>query len=309
MSHGPYPCTLRQLQYAVAVAESRSFGKAAERCHVSQPALSQQIGQLEEALGVRLFERDKHQRHILVTGPGQAFIERALIVLREADDLVRSARRCADPLDGTLRIGVLPTISPYLLPRLTPALREAYPQLLICWIEEKTQVLVRDLQTGALDAALVALEADLGDVEREEIARDRFVLVAPRGHGLATTTADVDVAELRHATVLVLQEGHCMGEQSAAFCAGTHANIDTFRGTSLTTLVQMVASGAGVTLVPELALPHEVTDVNLCVRGFSGNAAGRTIGLVWRKNYAFDAALRQVGGTIRQAYPPGRQKK
>lgn len=303
MSFCPHPCTLRQLQYVVAVAETRSFGKAAEHCHVSQPSLSQQVGQLEAALGVCLFERDKHRRHVLVTAPGQAFIERARRVLREADELVQLALRSADPLAGDLRIGVIPTIAPYLLPQLTPALRRAYPGLRVSWVEDKTKVLVQSLETGNLDAALLALEADIGDVEQGILAEDPFFMVAPRGHALAASTAPVEVAELRHATVLVLQEEHCLGKQSAEFCAHTNANVDAFRGTSLTTLVQMVAGGSGVTLVPELALPHEITDPNLCVRGFAGEVPGRTIGLVWRRHFAFADALHRVAVTMRDAYP------
>lgn len=303
MRYGQYPCTLRQLQYVVAVAEASSFGKAAERCHVSQPSLSQQVAQLESALGVCLFERDKHRRHVLVTVPGQTFIEYARRVLREADDLMQLAIRSADPLLGNLRVGVIPTISPYLLPHLTPALREACPRLKLSWVEDKTRVLVENLRAGELDAVLLAIEADIGDVEHEIIAKDPFVLVAPRGHPLAKSKTRIGVAALREATVLVLQEEHCLGEQTATFCMHTSANVDAFRGTSLTTLVQMVAGGAGATLVPKLALPHEVTDPELCVREFSGNPPGRTIGLIWRKQYAFDAALRDVAATIRQAYP------
>ncbi len=297
----PYPCTLRQLQYAVAVAESLSFREAAERCHVSQPSLSAQIAQMENALGVCLFERDK--RHVRVTVAGREFIERARCILRETHDLVEIARRSGDPFSGTLRIGVIPTVSPYLLPRLTPALREAYPRLSIYWIEDKTRALVRDLEHGTLDAALLALEADIGDVEREIIARDPFVLIAPSGHELAVNRAPVDVAELRGVTLLVLQDEHCFGQQATAFCSNTNAYVDAFRATSLTTLVQMVTGGAGVTLVPQLALPYEVTDPSLCVRTFSRTAPGRTIGLVWRKQYPFAAALRDVAATIRQAYP------
>lgn len=304
MNYGPHHFTLRQLQYVVAVAESLSFRKAAERCHVSQPSLSGQLAQMEEALGVRLFERDK--RRVLITAAGRELIERARIILRETDDLVGLARRTGDPFPGTLRIGIIPTISPYLLPRLTPVLREACPRLSVYWIEDKTRILVRDLEAGALDAALLALEADIGDVQREIIARDPFVLVAPRGHALAANAAEVEVAELCGATVFVLQDEHCFGAQAAAFCSEKSAHVNAFRTTSLTTLVQMVAGGAGVTLLPELALPHEVTDTRLCIRTFAEPAPGRTIGLVWRKQYPFDATLRHVAATIRQAYPAPR---
>ncbi len=155
MTYGPHPVTLRQLQYVVAVAESLSFRKAAERCHVAQPSLSAQLAQMEEALGVRLFERDR--RRVLVTAAGRELIERARLILRETDDLVELARRSHDPLSGTLRIGVIPTISSYLLPRVTAALREAYPRLTTLWVEDKTEVLVRSLEGGALDAGLLAM--------------------------------------------------------------------------------------------------------------------------------------------------------
>jgi LysR family transcriptional regulator, hydrogen peroxide-inducible genes activator len=172
-----WPFTLRQLQYVVAVAETLSFRAAAERCHVAQPSLSAQLAQLEKALGVRLFERDR--RRVLLTAAGRVLVERARAVLRETGDLVEAAIRAGDPLNGRLQIGVIPTISPYLLPTAAPALRRAHPRLTVVWREEKTADLLRDLQAGALDAALLALEADIGDVERAVIARDPFVLATP----------------------------------------------------------------------------------------------------------------------------------
>lgn len=304
MDPKPHRFTLRQLQYAVAVAESLSFRKAAECCHVSQPSLSAQLAQLEAALGVHLFERGK--RRVLVTSAGREFIDQARLILRQANDLEELARRGGDPFSGTLRMGVIPTVSPYLLPRLTPALREAYPRLSVRWTEDKTEVVVRDLQAGALDAALLALEADIGEVQWEVIARDPFVCVAPRGHALAGSTAEVEIAELRDTTVFVLQDEHCFGKQAAALCAHTNAQIDAFRATSLTTLVQIVAAGEGVTLLPELAVSHEVTGTQLCVRSFSEPAPARTIALVWRKRYPLDSTLRDIATTIRQAYPAPR---
>src|SRR5262245_1089727 len=174
MSLTPHAASLRQLQYAVAVADARSFRRAAERCHVAQPSLSAQLAQLESALGVRLFERDR--RRVLLTAAGRELVDRARRVLQETDDLVQTAGRAGDPLSGRLSIGVIPTVSPYLLPAIAPALRKAYPRLTIVWREDKTADLVRQLQAGTLDAALLALEAEIGDVERETIARDPFVL-------------------------------------------------------------------------------------------------------------------------------------
>ena len=297
----PHPLSLRQLQYLVAVGASLSFRKAAERCHVSQPSLSAQIAQLEEALGVHVFERDR--RRVLVTAAGQELIGRAKLILREADDLVETARRSSDPFAGRLRLGVIPTISPYLLPRLTPALRTAYPRLTAMWTEDKTDVLVRGLAAGEIDAALLALEANLGDVEREVIALDPFVLAAAPGNPLASRGAPARPADLEDECVLLLDEGHCFREQALAWCTGAKARELEFRATSLSTLAQMVAAGTGVTLLPRLAVPTETHRAKLTVRPFAAPSPHRTIALVWRKRSPFDAALRELAATIRTSYP------
>ena len=261
MDYSSHPFSLRQLQYAVAVAELLSFRKAAESCHVSQPSLSAQLAQLEDALGVRLFERDR--RRVLVTEAGREIVERARRILRDTTDLVELARRAADPLAGTLRIGVIPTISPYLLPLATRALRSAYPRLTVHWIEEKTDTLVEQLDAGALDAALLALEADIGDVEHAVVGHDPFVLATPKGHPLGTKSTPARASELGGAGVLLLDDGHCFRDQAWAFCAGAEANELEFRATSLSTLAQMVAGGAGITLLPELAVPTEARRAEL----------------------------------------------
>jgi LysR family hydrogen peroxide-inducible transcriptional activator len=297
----PHPFSLRQLQYAVAVAEALSFRKAAERCHVAQPSLSAQLAQLEVVLGVRLFERDR--RRVLLTAAGRELVERARRVLLEADHLVEAARRVGDPLSGTLRIGVIPTVSPYLLPALTPAVRAAYPRLTLLWVEDKTEVLVRSLDAGTLDAALLALEADIGAVEHEVIARDDFVLATPPDHALGATAAPAKAAALRDAGVLLLDDGHCLRQQALAFCADAKARELEFRATSLATLAQMVAGGAGVTLLPQLSVPTETRRAPLRVRPFAEPVPHRTIALVWRKRSPVEGALRQVAATIRNAYP------
>jgi LysR family hydrogen peroxide-inducible transcriptional activator len=301
MSFAPPPFTLRQLQYAVAVAESLSFRKAAERCHVSQPSLSAQLAQLEGVLGTRLFERDR--RRVLVTGAGRALVERARAVLRDADDLVEAARRAADPFTGSLRIGVIPTISPYLLPAVAPALRAAYPRLTVLWVEDKTHALMQSLAAGTLDAALVALESELGDVESATLAWDPFVLATPVGAALGAGSKPVRAPELRGANVLLLDDGHCFREQALAVCAGARARELEFRATSLPTLAQMVAGGAGVTLLPQLALPTETRGTALRVRRFAEPAPGRTIALVWRPRSPLRPALQQLASTLREAYP------
>jgi LysR family hydrogen peroxide-inducible transcriptional activator len=301
MSLAPHPFTLRQLQYVVAVADALSFRRAAERCHVSQPSLSAQLAQLETVLGVRLFERDR--RRVLLTAAGKELVERARRLLVDADELIEAARRAGDPLNGTLRIGVIPTVSPYLLPAVAPALRKSYPRLAVLWLEDKTEILVRDLERGALDAALVALEAELGDVESEVIAEDPFVLVTPRDHPLGARQTEATPAELRGEDVLLLDEGHCFRAQALALCSKARAHELEFRATSLTTLTQMIAAGAGVTLLPRLAVSTEVQRSQLSVRPFADPVPKRTLALIWRKRSSLSAAFKQVAATVRSAYP------
>ncbi len=301
MNLAAHPFSLRQLQYAVAVAETLSFRKAAEQCHVSQPALSAQLAQLEDVLGVVLFERDR--RRVLLTAAGEAIVRRAREILLAADDLMVAAKRAADPLTGTLRIGVIPTVAPYLLPSVTPALRDSYPALTLLWIEDKTDALVASLSAGTLDAALLACEADIGDVEADVIARDPFVLATPPDHPLGREKGPAAQSELRAADVLLLDEGHCLREQALAICSRAKARELEFRATSLPTLAQMVASGAGVTLLPRLAVPTEAGRSTLRLRELADPAPSRTLALVWRKSSPLAPALRKLAGTLREAYP------
>lgn len=306
-SPAPHPFTLRQLQYAVAVADTLSFRRAAESCHVSQPSLSTQIAELEGALGVRLFERDR--RRVLLTSAGRAIVDEARRVLLAAEDLGTAARRAGDPLAGTIRIGVIPTVSPYVLPAATPALRAAYPALTVQWLEDKTDVLVARLHAGALDAALLALEAELGDVEHALVAKDPFLLAAPRGHPLATRRGPASTAELRDTDVLLLDDGHCLREQALAVCARGRAHELEFRATSLATLVSMVAGGAGVTLLPQLAAAAEARGGDLVLRPFADPAPYRTIALVWRTRSPLAGALREIAGTLRTTVESPRAAK
>jgi LysR family hydrogen peroxide-inducible transcriptional activator len=301
MKFGPHAFSLRQLQYVVAVAQELSFRRAAELCHVSQPSLSAQLAQLERALGVQLFERDR--RRVLLTTAGHALLARAQRVLLEADDLVEAAARAGDPLAGTLRIGVIPTVSPYLLPSLTPVLRAKFKRLTVAWVEDKTDVLVARLEAGSLDAALVALEADLGDVAHEIIATDPFMLVMPPDHPLAAKAAPAPASDLRGSSVLLLDDGHCFREQALAVCSTARAKELEFRATSLSTLVQMVAGGAGVTLIPSLSIATELRRANVRVRAFRDPAPHRTIALIWRKRSPLAATLTQLAQAVAQAYP------
>jgi LysR family transcriptional regulator, hydrogen peroxide-inducible genes activator len=296
----PHPCTLRQLQYVAAIHETRSFRQAASLCGVSQPSLSAQVAQLERMLGVTLFERTK--RRVLPTPAGEELLGRTRDLLREADDLAEAAARLADPFAGSLRIGVIPTISPYLLPDIAPVLRARHPKLRIRWIEDKTPALAARLHAGDLDAALVALEAELGDVAHETIGHDPFVLAVPLGHPLGAGHRPATPRDLAGKEVLLLDDGHCFREQALAWCTRAHAEELDFRATSLATLTQMVAGGAGVTLLPALAVPTETRRGELRIRPFANPAPGRTIALVWRRNTPLAAALQTVATTIRTVY-------
>lgn len=301
MNLSPHGFSLRQLQYVVAVADWLSFNRAADECHVSQPSLSLQIAELERVLAIKIFDRSRHR--VALTAAGRDFVESARAVLRAADALGETARRCTDPLSGTLRIGVIPTISPYWLPELTPALQKVHPRLRIMWLEDKTRALVHALRSNTVDAVLLALEAEIGDVERQVIAKDPFVLVAPAENPLVAKSAPAKAAELHGATVLLLDDEHCFGKQALEFCLRAKAQDHQFRATSLATIISMVAAGVGVTLLPTLAVPSEVRIHNLRVRRFADTEAVRTIGLVWRKNSSLTPALRQLATSMSHAYP------
>jgi LysR family hydrogen peroxide-inducible transcriptional activator len=301
MNTRPHAFTLRQLQYACAVADHLSFRQAAEVCHVAQPSLSAQIAELEAAIGVQLFERDR--RRVLVTARGHALLERARQLLLQADDLEDAAKRLIDPFDGSMRIGVIPTIAPYLVPSATAGVRAAHPKLTVAWIEDKTQTLIAQLAAGEIDGAVLALEAEIGDVEQAVIASDPFVLVAPPGHPLVQKNTPIPARELRAADMLLLDEGHCMRQQALDVCTSVKARESEFRATSLSTLVQLVVQGAGITLLPALALETETLRAELGIRQIAAPTPARTIALVWRKGASLGLALAQVAAAIRESYP------
>jgi LysR family hydrogen peroxide-inducible transcriptional activator len=300
MSSAPLPFTLRQLQYAIAVAETSSFRKAAERCRVAQPSLSAQIAELERSLGSQLFERD--QRRVLVTPAGVELVERARRVLAAAGDLEGSARRHADPLSGTLRIGVIPTVAPYLLPDAVPALRKAFPKLFVAWSEEKTADLVPKVAAGDLDAALLARDAMTEGLESIEIGEDPFVLATPLHHALAKGGAGVTTEDLAGQRVLLLEDGHCLRDQALEVCATAHAEELGFRATSLPTLVQMIAGAEAVTLLPRIAVATESRHAPMRIRTFEAPAPSRTLLLAWRRRSPLGAALTRVGATLVKAF-------
>ncbi len=302
---GPHPFSLRQLQYVVAVADAPGFRKAAERCRVSQPSLSAQVGEVERALGVVIFERSP--KGVLLTEAGKELLVRARELLMRADDLVLVAKRYGDPFAGVLRFGVIPTIAPYLLPDVAPRLSAAFPKLAVRWTEDKTESLVRDLEAGLLDAALLAKEADLGDLTLDVVGIDPFVLAAPPGHPLARRVGPVKESELGEHRFLLLEEGHCFRAQALSYCGHARVEEMEYRATSLPTLVQMVASGAGITLLPKMAETTETRRAALVVRDIAKPVPSRTLVVAYRKSTPLVAVIQAVAAEIRGVCAPGKR--
>jgi LysR family hydrogen peroxide-inducible transcriptional activator len=294
----PNDLSLRQLQYAVAVADTLGFHKAAERCHVSQPTLSAQIKQLEEVLGIELFERDR--RRVLVTEAGEAVLERARRVLVAMDDLVGAAEKIARPGAVTLRVGVIPTVAPYFLPEVLPAVRKLMPDVRLVFREDKTEAVVGELREGRLDAGLLALEADIGKWAFARILTDDFVVALPKDHPLSKKKRLVP-GDLDGEHVLLLEDGHCFRTQALAVCDRAGATESELRATSLATLTQMVSGGMGITLLPKIAVPVENRAGQLEIRRFASPAPHRTLALIWRPQSPFAETLRALAASFETA--------
>ena len=273
--------SFRQLEYFAAVAERLSFRAAADACFVTQPGLSAQLKDLERLLGVQLFERN--QRTVLLTPAGETLLPLARGILTASGEFVDLARSLTRPLSGTLRLGVIPTVAPYLLPKTLPALRRRYPQLQVRLHEDLTHRLLELLSHGRLDLLLVALEADLGNVSTLALATDPFVVAVPAQHRLAKRKR-VTEADIAAEQVLLLDDGHCLRDQALAVCHTSGASeVGDFRASSLNTLVQMVAGGLGITLLPRLSLEVEAPQLSqIVILPFRKPEPSRTIGLVWR---------------------------
>jgi LysR family hydrogen peroxide-inducible transcriptional activator len=267
---------------------------------VSQPTLSAQIAQLEAVLGVQLFERDK--RRVLITPAGEAILAHARRVLVEAADLIARAAQLGDPLGATIRIGVIPTIAPYVLPEIVPPARKKLPKLKLLFREEKTSDVVAHLRDGKLDAGLLALEAEIGEKGEwaiAKIAKDDFVVALPRQHALGKKKR-VAPPDIEGEHVLLLEDGHCFRDQALAVCSRHRVEESEIEATSLATLVQMVSAGSGITLLPEIAVPVENRRGQLEVRPFSSSAASRTIALIWRPASPLSPALRALASSFKE---------
>ncbi len=291
---------LRDLRYLVALADERHFGRAAERCFVSQPTLSAQIRKLEEYLGVTLVERQP--KRVSLTETGEKVVERARRLLLEADAIVEVAKTDRDPLAGTLRLALIPTVGPYLLPEIARRLKRALPRLKLMLYEYQTAPLLEKLRDGELDLGILALPVPTDGLATAELYEEPFTLAVPADHPLAARDR-VKVADLEGEKLLLLEDGHCLRDQALEVCSRIGVGEDgDYRATSLETLRQMVAAGHGVTLLPELAAAAPVgTARGLKAKPFAKPAPSRTIGAVWRKSTTRSKAIEAVITTIRGA--------
>ncbi|CAN5640801.1 LysR substrate-binding domain-containing protein [soil metagenome] len=274
---------LRDLAYLVAVADHRHFGRAAEACFVSQPTLSVQIKKLEQELGAALVERGSP---ILLTAAGEEVVARARSVLQEVDGIRDAARQATDPESGSVRVGVFPTLGPYLLPHVVPKVRARFPDLELLLVEEKTEQLLQLLRDGKLDAAVLALPVPDERLHVEPLFEEAFVLAAPATHPLAVVSGPAPLSVLDGESVLLLEDGHCLREQALSVCrlASAHERSG-FRATSLETLRQMVAAGVGVTLLPELSVqPPVPRSPDVALIRFEAPEPNRQIAMLWREN-------------------------
>lgn len=297
------PMNLRDLHYLVALAEHRHFGRAAEASFVSQPTLSTQIKKLEDELGVALVERTP--RKVLLTETGREIARRARGVLSEIDEIKAIAQRTRDPESGSLRLGVFPTLGPYLLPHLVPLVRNRFPRLELLLVEEKTEQVIRMLREGSLDAGVLALPLHEDSLHSEFLFEEPFVLAVPDEHPLAQKKHRLKLADLEDESLLLLEDGHCMRDQALEVCHLAGAGEKSgFRATSLETLRQMVAANVGITLLPTLAIKPPVarTD-NVHLLEFSGHAPSRRLALVWRKSSSMTTFLKRFADVIRSLPP------
>ncbi len=299
-SHLP---TLRQLTFLLALAEHGSFSRAAEAAHVTQPTLSAGIKELETILGATLVERGA--RGAALTPAGEAAVSRARIVLTEAEDLVHVARAAGEPLSGPFRLGVIPTIAPFLLPKALPSLREHYPKLELFLREDLTHRLVEALKDRRLDAALIALPYEAPGIETTGLLEDEFLFAATPDHPLAKVDK-LSPAMLADEPLLLLEDGHCLRDHALAVCSASKPDTNDarsdFAATSLHTLVQMVKSGLGATLLPKLAIDAGLADrLDLAIRPFDPPVAGREIGVAWRKGSAREHEARMLADAVREA--------
>lgn len=293
--------SLRDLEYLLALHQHGHFGRAAEACHVSQPTLSGQLAKLEEQLGLLLVDRSRRQ--IRFTAAGEALIGRAQKIVRDVQELVDEARRWQDPLAGELRLGIIPTVAPYLLPLLLAGQERVLPQLTLILREAQTDTLVAALEAGELDALVVAELPRLAPYAKAVLYDEPMLLATAPNHPLAGQEA-LEQQALEGRRLLMLEDGHCLRDQALGYCADGGGGEDTsFRATSLETLRQLVASGRGITLLPALAAKAEGGHA-VCYRRFSLPQPARRSVLLWRRGAGLDRTCRPLAAMISDVVKP-----
>jgi LysR family transcriptional regulator, hydrogen peroxide-inducible genes activator len=303
MCRGMLP-TLRQLQYLKLLAEHRSFSRAAEAAHVTQPTLSAGVQELEKILGAPVVDRGR--AGVILTAAGEEAVARAEAILTQAEDLVQAARGAGQPLAGRFRLGVIPTIAPFLLPRALPALRQRFPKLRLFLREDLTNRLIAQLKAGALDAALIALPYDMTGLAWADVAEDELLVAFPANHSLCAERR-ISPARLEAEDLILLEDGHCLREHALAACglAPSRAKDRSgeealFAATSLPTLVQMVGSGLGVSFLPAMAVEAGLADAAaVAVRPLAAEHPSRQIVVAWRAGSSRAAEGRLLAETLR----------
>jgi len=292
-----YLPSLQQLRFLSALAEHRHFGRAAEACAVTQSTLSAGLQELEDRLGVKLVERNR--RRVLLTSTGEEIVARGRRLLRDAEDLAEAAKSAQAPLSGPLRLGVIPTIAPYVITAAMRGLAAAFPKLRLYLREEQTAALLAKLEQGKLDLALIALPYATGDFETMVLAADPILVALPPAHPLARARR-IDETDLAGEELLLMEDGHCLRSHALEACrlTGPDRN-EVFQGTSLKTLLQMAAGGIGITLMPEMAVATEITPGSGLVTRALAGAPARRIALAWRKSSARKAEFRAFGDYLK----------
>lgn len=287
--------TLKQLRYFEALARHGHFGRAAEVSAISQPALSMQIKELEEGLGAPLVERGRQMR---LTAFGEEFLGKAREILRQVDELSDLARAARRSLVGRLRLGVIPTVAPYLLPRIVGRLAASHPDLDLHIRETVTPKLLAEMEEGRIDTAIVALPVSEPSLTEAPLFTERFVLVRPAADADQPVPGPEALREMR---LLLLEEGHCFRDQALSFCRMERSPRELLDGSSLSTLVQMVGAGIGVTLIPEMAVAVETRSARVDIAQFAGQPPQRTIGMIWRRASPLSRQLAQIAEEVRAA--------
>lgn len=296
--------TLKQLRYFDALARVQHFGKAADLCSVTQPALSMQIRELEQNLGLDLVERTRSG--VQLTDKGREIAERAARILGDVRSLIEYAQHSDQLLSGALKLGVIPSIAPYLLPPLLPLIKGSYPDLELHVRETQTANLIEELIAGKIDVMLLALPVDHPDIESLELFQDRFILALPHSRELSGGVR-ADKEMITGERLLLLEEGHCLRDQALTYCSLNQVDsVNTFGASSLSTIVEMVAAGYGITLLPEICLPIEMRGRAIDLVPFVDPEPHRTIGLAWRNSSPRRRDFEELGRLLREARPrPG----